>query len=76
MNTKSYGTLKINTMEIALYILLAYYSGMAVAYAIAYRNIKKFKTKDNPWSAAIFSWIMVFAVVVVSIYKLFRKEKI
>ena len=63
-------------METALYILLGYYSGMAVAYWIAYRNIKRFKTKDNPWSAAVFSWIMVFAVIVVSIYKLFRKEEV
>lgn len=60
--------------EIALYILLAYYVGMAVAYAIAYRNIKKFKTKDNPWAAAIFSWITVLLVVVVWVVKLFRKE--
>lgn len=61
--------------EMALYVLLAYYIGMAVAYAIAYRNIKKFKTKDNPWSAAVFSWITVGLVVVVWVVKLFRKEE-
>lgn len=63
-------------METALYILLAYYSGMAVAYAIAYQNIKKFKTKDNPWSAAVFSWLMVVLVIVVYVVKLLRKEEV
>lgn len=61
--------------ETALYILLGYYSGMAVAYAIAYQNIKRFRTNDNPWSAAIFSWIMVVLVVVVLVVKLFKREK-
>ena len=51
-----------------------YYAGFAVAFAIAYHNIKKFNTNDQPWIAAVFSWILVFAVIVVSIYKLFRKE--
>lgn len=61
-------------METALYILLCYYSGMAVAYAIAYQNIKRFKTNDNPWSAAVFSWITVLFVVGIWFYKIFRKE--
>lgn len=51
-----------------------YYSGFAVAFAIAYHNIKKFKTNDPAWVAAVFSWILVLVVIVVSIYKLFRKE--
>lgn len=62
-------------METALYILLCYYSGMAVAYAIAYQNIKRFRTNDNPWSAAVFSWMMVGLVIVVYLVKLFRKEE-
>lgn len=54
-------------------ILMIYYLGAVAAYVIAFKNIKKYKTKDNPFYAAIFSWILIFMVVVVYVVKLFRR---
>ncbi len=61
-------------MKEILIFAVIYYVGFGIAFAIAYHNIKKFKTNDNPWFAAFLSWILVYVVLVISIYKLFRKE--
>ena len=62
--------------ETALYILLAYYIGMAVAYAIAYGSIKRSNSNDNPWFAASLGWVFVFAALGVYVVELFRKGKV
>lgn len=59
--------------ETLLTIALVYYIGFVLAYAIAYHNIKKFKTDDSPWFAAAFSWITILLYVGMLIYKLFKK---
>lgn len=55
-------------------IIILYYIGFAIAYLIAYHQIKRFKTNDNPWFAAFLSWIVVIAFVGINIYRLFKKE--
>jgi uncharacterized protein YacL len=57
----------------SIFIILAiYYVGAIIAYLIAYYNIKKFKTNDNPFFAGLFSWIIVIAFICIIIYKLFK----
>lgn len=53
---------------------LVYYCGFVLAYAIAYHNIKKFKTNDSPWFAAAFSWITVLLFIGACLYRLFKHD--
>lgn len=62
-------------MNTIVIILAVYYSGFAVAYAIAMRQIRKFKTNDSPWIVAFFSWVLVALFLVVQTYKLFRRDE-
>ena len=60
----------------ALWIIIFYYVGFAIAYLIAYRQIKRFKTNDSLWLAAFLSWITVIVFIGISIYRLFKKDKL
>lgn len=51
-------------METAFYILMIYYTGFILALGIAMRNIKKFKTKDSPWFAALLSWVFILFILI------------
>lgn len=55
-------------------IIIFYYIGFAIAYLIASHQIKRFKTNDNPWVAALLSWITIIMFIGIIIYKLFKKE--
>lgn len=55
-------------------IVILYYIGFAIAYLIAYHQIKRFKTNDSPWVAAFLSWVTVITFIGIIIYKLFKKE--
>lgn len=57
--------------ELLVYVAI-YYAGFAIAFTIAYHNIKRFKTNDSPWFSAVFSWAIVVAVIVVWFIKLFK----
>lgn len=56
-------------METAFYILMVYYTGFILSLGIAMHFIKKYKTKDNPWAAAVFSWIFVTMAIVALLKK-------
>lgn len=56
-------------MEAAFYILMVYYTGFILAMGIAMHNIKKFKTKDNPFRAALLSWVIVLFVFVTHLFR-------
>lgn len=59
-------------MKTLLITLAIYYIGAIIAYFIAYKQIKRFKTNDSPLFSALLSWVTVAFYIVVLIIRLFK----